>query len=68
MPEAKALVKEDSQYKVKAGFMEIVPAKELLPDMPKNLKISQLAVIPQKNRQDCLILNLSEGVWSHSQR
>jgi hypothetical protein len=47
-PEAKALIKEDLQYKVKAGSTEIVPVKELLHDVPKNLKTSWLAVIPQK--------------------
>jgi hypothetical protein len=65
-PEAKALIKEDLQYKVKAGFTEIFPVAELLHDMPKNLKISWLAVIPQKNRCDGLILNLSEGVWTQT--
>jgi hypothetical protein len=63
-PEAKALLEEDLQYKVKAGFTEIVPAEELLRNMPKNLKISWFAVITQKNRHDCLILNLSKGVWT----
>jgi hypothetical protein len=63
MPEVKALIKEDLQYKVKAGFTEIVPAKELLRNMPKNLKITWLAVIPQKNCHDGLVLkSLQRGL------
>jgi hypothetical protein len=49
MPEAKALMEEDLQYKVKVGFTEIIPAETLLQQMPNNLKISWLAMIPQKN-------------------
>jgi hypothetical protein len=64
MPEAKALVEEDLQYKVKAGFTEIIPAERLLQEMPNNLKISWLVVIPQKNCHNRLILNLSKGVWT----
>jgi hypothetical protein len=30
MPDAKALMEEDLQYKVKAGFTEIVPVETLL--------------------------------------
>jgi hypothetical protein len=67
-PEVKALVEEALQYKVKAGITEIVWVDELLHNLLRNLKISRVAAIPQKNRCDCLTLNLSEGVWSQDQR
>jgi hypothetical protein len=35
VPEVKALVEEDLQYKVKAGITEIVHTMELLCNMPK---------------------------------
>lgn len=62
-PEARALVQEDVQYQVDAGFSEIVLWDDYKVDMPSNLKISPLAVVPQANRRGRLILDLSFGVY-----
>ncbi len=62
-PEASNLIWEDIQYQVDAGFVRIVPHDELFGDhTPKELKISRVAVVPQDNRRDRIILNLSADV------
>jgi hypothetical protein len=45
-PEAKGSRGGRFAVQVKAGFAEIVPAETLLQQMPNNLKISRLVVIP----------------------
>lgn len=61
-PEARALVLEDVLYQVEAGFSEIVLWDDIKDDLPSQLKVSPLAVIPQKDRRGRLILDLSFGV------
>jgi hypothetical protein len=61
-PEAMALVMEDVMYQVGAGFSEIVLWDDIKDDLPSNLKVSPLAVIPQTDRRGRLILGLSFGV------
>ena len=54
-PEATALVHEDIDYQVKAGFTEIVYWDEIKDALPKHFKVSPVAVIPQTGwtpRQD----------------
>lgn len=53
---------EDVLYQVEAGFSEIVLWDDIKDDMPSQLKVSPLAVIPQKDRRGRLILDLSFGV------
>lgn len=58
-PEAIELVTEDVAYQVKAGYARIFTWAELKRMRPKKLKISPLAVIPQKGRRGRMILDLS---------
>ena len=46
-----SLVHEDIQYQVDAGFCKIVTWEEVRRQRPKNLKISPIAVVPQKDRR-----------------
>ena len=57
------LLWEDISYQVKAGFVKILSEDQLLtrPDRHQ-LKISQVVVVPQTNRHDRIILNLSVQV------
>ena len=62
-PAAAELIWEDIQYQVDAGFVRVVPEQELFGgSTPKELKISRVAVVPQENRRDRIILNLSADV------
>jgi hypothetical protein len=56
------LVWEEVLYQVEVRFVKLVPADVLFEQAPPNLKISRLAVIPQRNLQGRLILNLSAGI------
>ncbi len=57
------LLWSDIQYRVDAGFVRLIPERDLFGrDMPKELKISRVAVVPQENRRDRIILNLSAEV------
>jgi len=58
-----ALVHEDIQYQVDAGFSRIMLWSDLKKLRPKNLKISPMAVVPQKDRRGRLILDLSFPVY-----
>jgi hypothetical protein len=58
-PDAIALVREDVAYQVKAGYARLFTWAELQQMRPKKLKISPLAVIPQKGRRGRMILDLS---------
>jgi hypothetical protein len=50
-PESKVLIAEDVAYQVKAGYAEIISWKELGTRRPKNLKVSPLAVVPQRKTE-----------------
>ena len=65
-PEAVALLRTEIQYQVDAGFARIVPMAELMKDQPSQLKLSPVAVIPQRNRRARVILNLSASVHTPS--
>ena len=58
-PEAMVLLAEDVQYQVNAGFARIVRWDDIKDHIPPQLKISPVAVIPQANRRDRIILDLS---------
>jgi hypothetical protein len=49
-PDAIALVHEDIDYQVKAGFTEVVYWDEIKDDLPAHFKVSPVAVIPQTGR------------------
>jgi hypothetical protein len=53
------LVQEDVAYQVKAGYAEVIAWRYLQKLRPKQLKISPLAVVPQRNRRGRMILDLS---------
>ena len=58
-PKGAALTWEDIQYQVDAGFVKIVTKEELFTKgPPKQLKMSQVAMVPQQNQRDRIILNL----------
>jgi hypothetical protein len=57
-----ALIAEDVAYQVKAGYAEIVSWDDLCKIRPKNLKVSPLAVVPQRDRRGRMILDLSFAV------
>jgi hypothetical protein len=63
-----ALVHEDIQYQVDAGFSTIMLWSDLQKLRPSNLKISPMAVVPQKNRRGRLILDLSFPVYPERTR
>lgn len=56
------LFAEDVGYQVDAGFCRLVEWDDIKDDIPPNLKISPVACIPQTNRRDRIILDLSFGV------
>jgi hypothetical protein len=58
-PESLALFKEDIAYQVKAGFCEVMTWEEVKKRRPRRLKISPVAVAPQRNRRGRIILDLS---------
>jgi hypothetical protein len=60
--ESIALIAEDVAYQVKAGYAEIVSWDELRKTRPKHLKVSPLAVVPQRDRRGSMILDLSFAV------
>jgi hypothetical protein len=57
--DAVALVHEDIDYQVKAGFTEVVYWDEIKDDLPAHFKVSPVAVIPQTGRRGRIILDLS---------
>ena len=62
-PENVRLIWDELDYQLQAGFIRCVPEDVLfrLP-LPPNLKLSRVAVVPQRNRRGRLILNLSAPV------
>jgi hypothetical protein len=62
-PENAKLIWEEIQYQEDAGFIKVISERDLFGGFaPANLKISRLAVVPQRNRRGRLILNLSAAV------
>jgi hypothetical protein len=62
-PENAATVQEDIQYQVDAGFSQIFTWEEVQRLRPNKLKVSPMAVVPQKNRRGRIILGLSFPVY-----
>jgi hypothetical protein len=62
-PESIQLVHEDIKYQVEAGFSEILLWEDIKRLRPRYLKISPIAVIPQKDRRGRIILDLSFPVY-----
>jgi hypothetical protein len=62
-PENAATVQEDVQYQVDAGFSQIFTWEEVQKLQPKQLKVSPMAVVPQKGRRGRIILDLSFPVY-----
>lgn len=58
-PDARALITDEVDYQVKAGFTEIMDWEVVRRLAPVTLKVSPLAVIPQVNRRGRLLLDLS---------
>ena len=56
------LLWEDIQYQVDAGFVRILTEQQLRDERSPKLKVSRVAVVPQENRRDRIILNLSAEV------
>ena len=68
-PEAIALVHEDVEYQCKGGFAEVILWDDLKKSIPRHLKLSPVAVVPQRDRRGRIILDLSFPVLrSHSSR
>jgi hypothetical protein len=62
-PESLLTAQEDIAYQVQAGFCQIYPWEELQRLRPAQLKISPMAVIPQKNRRgagESYLISLSQ--------
>jgi hypothetical protein len=60
--ESIALIAEDVAYQVAAGYAQIISWEELCRLRPTSLKVSPLAVVPQRNRRGRMILDLSFAV------
>jgi hypothetical protein len=60
--ESVALIAEDVAYQVKAGYAQVITWEDLKLLRPKNLKVSPIAVVPQRNRRGRMILDLSFAV------
>jgi hypothetical protein len=58
-PDAIALVHEDVEYQVQAGFSQVVLWDTIKHNLHRNFKISPVAVVPQLNRRGRIILDLS---------
>jgi hypothetical protein len=56
------LITEDVAYQVAAGYAEVISWAELQKLRPKNLKVSPMAVVPQRDRRGRMILDLSFAV------
>jgi hypothetical protein len=67
-PDNIKLVHEDIQYQEDAGFSQIMLWSDVQKLRPSNLKISPLAVVPQKDRRGRLILDLSFPVYPERTR
>ena len=56
------LISEDVRYQVNAGFARLLCHPDPLAILPKTAKISRVAVVPQTDRRDRIILDLSADV------
>jgi hypothetical protein len=63
-PENATTVEEDIQYQVDAGFSQIFTWEEVQRLRPKKLKVSPMAVVPQKNQWGRIILDLLFPVYT----
>jgi hypothetical protein len=52
------LIEEEVAYQVTAGYAQIILWDDLRWLRPKNLKVSPLAVAPQRNQRGHMILDL----------
>ena len=57
-----ALIWDDIQYQERLGFVRIMTEAQLRAELPANLKVSRVAIVPQANRRGRIILNLSAEV------
>ena len=57
-PDAVAVVHDDIDYQVKAGFTEVVYWDEIKDNLPTHFKVSPVAVIPQTGRRGRIMINL----------
>ena len=57
-----ALIWDDIQYQERLGFVRIMTEAQLRAELPANLKVSRVAIVPQANRRGRIILNLSADV------
>jgi hypothetical protein len=63
------LIWEDIEYQKQAGFVRVVSESNLFDgEIPPELKISRVAVVPQTNRRGRIIVNLSAQVKLPSNR
>jgi hypothetical protein len=62
-PKNAETVREDIQYQVDAGFSQIFTWEEVKKIRPNQLKVSPMAVVPQKDRRGQIILDLSFPVY-----
>jgi hypothetical protein len=51
------LIAEDVAYQITAGYAQIIMWEKLCQTRPKNLKVSPLAVVPQRNCRGRMILD-----------
>jgi hypothetical protein len=65
-PESIALIEEDVAYEVRAGYAEVVDWSKLRRQLPQQLKVSPLAVVPQHNHRGHMIPDLSFPVVRQS--
>ena len=67
-PSAIELILSDISHQVDAGFADIMLETELLANLPPATKVSRVATVPQTNRRDRIILNLSAEVAPRKSR
>lgn len=58
-PESIALIHEDVKYQRADGFAEVALWEDLKKSLPLHLKLSTVAVVPQRDRRGWIILDLS---------
>ena len=62
------LINDEVKYQTDAGFGRVELLEDLLNNLPENTKVSPLALVPQANRRDRMIVNLSHPVWKNYRR
>ncbi len=58
-PEAREYLLTQTQQKVRDGFARLVKLRDIINDLPENIKISPVAMVPHKSRSYRVILDLS---------